>query len=195
MKLIPEKHMKSLPSLLVVVVLVLGIGLVEESRRHVRLQNECSAVSGKKVALLEKQKIAARSEKIFKERFARLAEYEKKIPQADGFVWISSILQEAAPDLTLNIEPPEMSGQKVLTPPEYCSGIFRVKSAGHMEDLIALLTKIESSAPFARVQELHVVFVRPEKNEIEFSFSLLVVMRLNEELEKPLQTASAGGGK
>jgi hypothetical protein len=157
-----------------------GKFLLDQSDRHRRLQSELLSISLKSCKLDELQKASRKSADVVRQKIASLREYEKTLPLADGYVQVSRIMMEAVPKFPLIIDPPDMS-QDLVRSPEYCSGLFRIRGTGRLDDCLAVLRKADEALPFSRVQDLQIVFTDPKEMKVEFAFSLMTVMRLGDD--------------
>ncbi|MBA4147617.1 MAG: hypothetical protein H0X66_05840 [Verrucomicrobia bacterium] len=181
MKTFFKSHLARKFLLLVGAVLLIVMFLTHQSKRHLRLQKRISATAvaitkakQTEVTLLDQQKSTV-------ENMALLAEYEKRIPAADeGYVWVSRVVRGAVPSLALTVSPPEFDGTQAPLSPNYCCGTFDVRGSGRLDELLQVLQKVESDLPFARVRALHFSF---SGEQVNFSFSLMAVMRLGHESE------------
>ena len=180
---------KAAPAILLIIVIVLFVIDSQQLQRLFRLDADAATLLREKRDLLVKQKHYSESQKIVTDRIAQLREYERFIPNADGYVWISKILHEAALKLPLTIDPPEISGQ-LISAPEYCTGLYRVRGTGSVDDLLVILKKIEEDLPFSRVQDLQIAFSKTPGAKVDFSFALLAVLRMNEDSEPVMTKAS-----
>lgn len=162
-------------------VLLIALLFIHETRRHLRLQREIAAAiiginqaRAKEAAVMKMQEATT-------EKAALLAQYEQRIPIADsGFVWINRVVRGAAPKLALRISPPEFETLQLPLSSNYCCGSFDVRGSARLDELLQILQKIESDLPFARIQDLQFSF---EQDRVNFSFSLLAILKLNADLE------------
>ena len=180
---------RAAPGILLITIVVLLVVDAQQLCRLFRLDTEASNLLQQKNGLLQKQKLATESEKVFADRIIQLRKYEQAIPDADGYVWVSKVLHDATPKLFLVIDPPEINAQ-LLSTPEYCTGLFRVRGSGSVDELLVILKKVEEELPFARVQDLQIAFAKNGESKTDFAFSLLAVLRMNEEQDPVVTKAS-----
>jgi hypothetical protein len=176
---------------LVVLVLVLFACALEETNRwsNSEVERQRSIIRQHEIARAQSLRLTYQS--ALEESTELLASYTDRIPFADGYVWLSRQLQESGPNLQFIVQPPDLQTPAVVSITNYCTGRFYVHGTGRLDDLLNLLRELEIVAPFVRVQELQFVFTDRIEHRVQFTMSLLTLMRLQTETTY-IQTAQSG---
>lgn len=171
------------------VALVLAVAVWIELHRLSRRQVELSSLALRRSEFFQETHLAQRSRDVLYQRLALLGTYEERIPYVDGYVWLGKFIQNAAPELEVGIDPPEIASHLIFVP-DYCTGLFRIRGRGQIEHFLDLLRECETGLPFAHIEAVQFAYADGKKSKIDFSISLLLVMRLHD--ESP-ETAPAAG--